>query len=293
VISVILNTAAGRKQNGDMQARVTELFAAAGIPVRIVSLGSAADAADVARGAAAAGDDAVVAAGGDGTISTVASALAGSDMPLGVLPLGTLNHFARDAGIPLDLDKAVTAIAARRTIRVDVGEVNQRTFLNNSSIGIYPDIVMQRESLRRQGYWKWAALAVASATILKNHRGVVVKITTDNSDQTSRTPFLLVGNNQYQTEGIHLGGRSRLNGGRLSAYLAPRVHPRELPRLFALALAGRATETHIFESFAARELRVETPEKRSLRVALDGEVVVMATPLHYRVWPLALRLIVP
>jgi YegS/Rv2252/BmrU family lipid kinase len=293
VISVILNTAAGGGKNEDMPARLTELFAAAGLSIRIVPLASAADAALIVRRAGEEGDDAVVAAGGDGTISTVAAALAGSEMPLGVLPFGTLNHFAKDAGIPLDTEKAVKTIAARRTIKVDVGEVNDRTFLNNSSIGIYPDIVMQREALRRQGYWKWTALAVASATILRNHRGLVVKITSDNGDETSRTPFLFVGNNQYQAEGLHLGGRSRLDSGRLYAYLAPRIHARELPRLLALALAGRATETRSFESFTARELRVETPEKRSLRVALDGEVVVMATPLHYRVRPLALRLIVP
>jgi diacylglycerol kinase family enzyme len=223
----------------------------------------------------------------------VASALAGSDIPLGVLPLGTLNHFAKDAGIPLDTEKAVQIIAARRTIKIDVGEVNDRTFLNNSSIGIYPDIVMERDALIRQGHHKWIATGIASSRILKNYRGLVVKVTADHAEHTSRTPFLMVGNNEYHAEGIRLGARERLNGGQLSAYLAPRLHARELPRLFGLALTGRATGTHSLESFAARELRAETPERRSLRVALDGEVVMMATPLHYRVRPLALRLIVP
>ena len=212
---------------------------------------------------------------------------------MGVLPLGTLNHFAKDLGLLLDLGEAVKTIAARRTIKVDTGEVNDRTFLNNSSIGIYPDIVMEREALRRQGHWKWTALAVASARIVRDYRGLVVKITADAAVEKARTPFLLVGNNEYQTDGIHLGARSRLNGGRLSAYLAPRLHARELPRLLALALVGRARQNHSLESFAARELLVETPERRSLRVALDGEVVRMTVPLHYRVRPLALRVIVP
>jgi len=214
----------------------------------------------------------------------------GSEIPLGVIPLGTLNHFAKDAGIPLDLEEAVKTIAARRTVKVDVGEVNDRTFLNNSSIGFYPDIVMEREALRRQGHRKWMAFVVASAKILRNYRGLLVKITADRSVEIARTPFLMVGNNEYQTDGIHLGARTRLNGGRLSAYLAPRVHARELPGLLALALAGRSRQNHL-ESFVARELRAETPESRSVRVAVDGEVVRMIAPLQFRVRPLSLRVI--
>ena len=290
--TIILNSAAGAKRHDDMPSHLTGLFGAAGMTVRVVSLGSNGAAAAACKRAAEEGDDAVVAAGGDGTISTVASALAGSEMPIGVLPLGTLNHFARDLGIPLGLEDAVKTIAMRRTVKVDVGEVNGRTFLNNCSIGVYPDIVVAREALRGQGYRKWTAFLAATAAILKNYRGLVVKITSDHAVEIARTPFLMVGNNQYQTDGIHLGSRSRLNGGRLSAYLAPRVHARELPRLLAVALTGRARDNHNFESFAPRALRVETPEKRSLRVALDGEVVLMTAPLDYRVRPLALRVIV-
>jgi diacylglycerol kinase family enzyme len=293
VITVILNPRARSGQSDNIRSQLADLFGAAGLLLRLVSFGSGAEAVDAARHAAEAGDDAVVAAGGDGTISTVASALAGADMPMGVLPLGTLNHFAKDLGLPFDLGEAVKTIAARRTVKVDVGDVNGRTFLNNSSIGIYPDIVMEREALRHQGYRKWTAFVAATARILRNYRGLVVKITAGGPAEIARTPFLLVGNNDYQTDGIHLGARSRLNGGLLSAYLAPRVHARELPRLLVFALAGRSRENHILESFAARELRVETPGRRSLRVALDGEVVRMTAPLHYRIRPMALRVIVP
>jgi diacylglycerol kinase family enzyme len=293
VITVILNPAAGVKRSGDMSSELTGLFGAAGIQARIISFGSGEDAVNAARSAVKDGADAVVAAGGDGTVSTVAAALVSSETPLGVLPLGTLNHFAKDLGMPLGLEEAVRIIAARRTVKVDVGEVNDRTFLNNSSIGIYPDVVIGREELRRQGYRKWTAFAIATATILRNYRGLVVRITVDHATEIARTPFLVVGNNEYQADGIHLGARSRLDGGHLSAYLAPRVHARELPKMLAWALSGRARKNHTFESFVARELRVETPRHRRLRVALDGEVVVMQTPLHYLVRPLALRVIVP
>jgi diacylglycerol kinase family enzyme len=171
--------------------------------------------------------------------------------------------------------------------------VNNRIFVNNSSIGIYPDVVIEREALRRQGYRKWTAFVAAIAAILQNYRGVVVRLTLDHQVETAQTPFLLVGNNEYQTDGIHLGARSRLNGGHLSAYLAPRVHARELPHLLAVAVAGRGRGDPRFQSFAARELSVETPERPTVRIALDGEVVMMTAPLHFRIRPLALRVIVP
>jgi diacylglycerol kinase family enzyme len=293
VITVILNPAAGAERTDNLTTKLAELFRDAGLSLRLASFKSHEEIVDAVRSAGEAGDDAVVAAGGDGTVGSVASAMVGSEMPMGVLPLGTLNHFAKDMGLPLDLGAAVTTIAARRTVRVDVGDVNGRTFLNNSSIGLYPDIVIARETLQRRGYRKWTAFVLATAAILRSYRGLVVKITSDGSMNVARTPFLLVGNNEYQTEGIHLGARARLNGGRLSAYLAPRVHARELPKLLALALVGRSRESHILESFAARELQAETPGRRSVRVAIDGEVVRMTTPLLFRTRPQALRVIVP
>ena len=164
-----------------------------------------------------------------------------------------------------------------------MGEVNGRIFLNNSSIGIYPDIVVEREALRRQGYRKWTAFAVATVKILRHYRGVVVRITAEESTHVVRTPFLFVGNNQYHVEGRQLGARDRLDGGRLFAYLAPRVHARDLPKLLASALIGREHDT--LESFGAVALQVDTPGRRRLRVATDGEVAVMSTPLQYRVRP--------
>ena len=110
---------------------------------------------------------------------------------------------------------------------------------------------------------------------------------------TSRTPFLFVGNNEYQVDGLRLGGRSRLDGGRLYAYLAPRLHARELPKLLALAIVCRARAQRTLEIVATAELRVDTPGRRRLRVAYDGEVTHMATPLRYRMQPRALTVIVP
>jgi diacylglycerol kinase family enzyme len=210
-----------------------------------------------------------------------------------VLPLGTLNHFAKDLGIPLELEQAVEAIAAGYQRSVDVGAVNDRVFLNNSSIGIYPDIVAAREDLRRQGRRKWTAFALATARIVRQYRGVRVRLETGTLTNTAVTPFLFVGNNEYQIEGIRLGSRLRLDAGRLYAYLAPRLRGSDLPKLLALALAGRVMDNHVLESMATRDLEVETPGRRAVRVALDGEVTLMTVPLRYRILPRALNVIVP
>jgi len=282
-------------------ARVTELFAAADVDAHVVLLPSGAHAPDAAREAHAAGACAIVAGGGDGTVNAVASVIAGTNTALGVLPLGTLNHFARDAGIPLDLEAAVATVVAGHIRQVDTGEVNGRTFVNNASIGIYPDIVIERERLRQLGHRKWIAFVLASARILRRYRRLVVRLAArrqgsgqagDASDR-ARTAFLFVGNNEYHVDGLSLGARDRLDGGRLFAYLAPRVHTRELPKLFALALAGRARKRQVLESIAAEQLDVATPGRRRLRVAIDGEVLVMRGPLHFRARPASLRVIVP
>ena len=293
MITVLLNAAAGLKRDEAMPARLSELFAKAGSPVRIVPLEFGTDAAQAVRSAVQTGAAVVVAAGGDGTVRSVAAGLVGSQTPLGVLPLGTLNHFAKDLGIPLDLERAVETIVARHQLSVDVGAVNDRVFVNNSSIGIYPDIVAAREDLRRQGRRKWTAFALATARILRHYRGVRVRLETGTLTKTAVTPFLFVGNNEYQVEGIRLGSRVRLDAGRLYAYLAPRLRGPDLPKLLALALAGRAMDNHALESFATRDLRVDTPARRAVRVALDGEVRLMAVPLRYRILPGALPVIVP
>src|SRR5215207_1701290 len=144
-IVVVLNARAGNA-SGDarIDTRIGELFGAAGSRAEIVVLQAGQSPADAAR-AAKEHADIVVAAGGDGTVSGVAAVVAGSDAALGVLPLGTLNHFAKDLGIPLDLAKAAAVVAARHIRRVDVGRVNDRVFINNASIGVYPGIVEKRE----------------------------------------------------------------------------------------------------------------------------------------------------
>jgi diacylglycerol kinase family enzyme len=289
LVTVLLNSTAGGAD--ERKADIAELFLAAGSEALIVELPRGQDPAEVAR-AASARTSIVVAAGGDGTVSRVAAGLVGTPAMLGVLPLGTLNHFAKDLGIPLDLEKAVATIAAPRVGSIDVGQVNDRVFINNSSIGIYPSIVEAREELRRLGHRKWPAFALATFRVLGRYRGVFVRIEFDGRQAVWRTPFLFVGNNEYEVDGIRLGSRARLDGGRLFAYLAPRVRTRALPMLLARALLGRR-QSGTFEIVSTPELWIDTPNARHVQVALDGEITTMTTPLHYRTCPGALKVLLP
>ena len=293
LVTVFFNPAAGGGSRGNFASTLRELVAEAGLEPSLVSIDSPDRTRRDVRAAVDAGAQVIVAAGGDGTVSSVAAELVGGDTPLGVLPFGTLNHFAKDVGVPTDPHDAVRVIAGRHVRRVDAGEVNGRVFLNNSSIGVYPDIVVEREALRTKGYRKWTAFAAAAARILSRYRGVVCRVTTPGGAQVLRTPFLFIGNNEYQVEGLQVGQRKRLDGGQLHAYMAPRLHGRDLPKLAALALAGRVRENPSFEGFPTESLEVETPGRSRIRVALDGEVTVLQTPLRYRIRPAALPVIVP
>jgi diacylglycerol kinase family enzyme len=290
LVTVLLNPAAGGA-DGLRADDIAERFLAVGSEALIVELRRGQDPAEVAR-AASARTSIVVAAGGDGTVSRVAAGLVGTPGVLGVLPLGTLNHFAKDLRIPLALDKAVATIAAPQVGHIDVGRVNERVFINNSTIGIYPSIVQAREELRRLGHHKWTAFALATFRVLRRYRGVLVRIEVDGRQSVWRTPFVLVGNNEYEVEGIRLGARARLDGGRLFTYLAPRVRTRELPMLLARALLGRG-QFGAFEVVSAPELWIDTPNAKHIRVAIDGEITTMTTPLHYRTCPGALSVLLP
>jgi diacylglycerol kinase family enzyme len=293
-VMVIINGAAGSVGGKDDQraGRICDAFRTVNVEaeVRIVK---GRQLIDVARDAAQSGVDAVVAGGGDGTISTVARVLAGGSIPLGVLPLGTLNHFAKDAGIPLNFNDAVRVISEGNVRTLDLGEVNSYTFINNSSIGLYPHIVQQREELRqRHGSGKWLAMMLAAISVFRRFPLLRVRIELDYCIIPLTTPFLFVGNNEYQMSLFALGARSKLDGGKLSLYVARCKGRLCLFRLAFLAIMNRLDQAKDFDLRSVTEIWLET-RRRKLRVSLDGEVVRLRPPLHYRVLPGALRVILP
>nr|WP_260117365.1 diacylglycerol kinase family protein [Pseudoduganella rivuli] len=296
-VAVIVNAGAGLGYCGELSQQLHEKFAAHGMLADITLAHSGTELIEAAKAALARGVHMVAAGGGDGTINAVASVLAeagaGQEVAFGVLPLGTLNHFAKDLHIPLDLDGAIANLAHGQPVRVDVGEVNGRIFLNNSSLGLYPDIVRDRErQQRRLGRGKWLAFSWAALAALKRYPFLSVRLEVDGVAHARRTPFVFIGNNAYQMQGLNIGERERLDGGQLSLYVAQRPTRWGLVRLAWHALMGRLAEQRDFDVAAARELTIETRKSR-LRVATDGEVTVMQPPLIYRIRPGALTVIVP
>lgn len=240
-----------------------------------------------------AGLDAVVAGGGDGTINTVASCLVGTRVALGVLPLGTFNHFAKDLRIPLDFDAALENIAKGQRHTIDVGEVNQHIFINNSSIGLYPHIVRRREGLRaRFGIDKFRAMVYAAATVFKRFPIFQVRVNIDGQETRRKTPFVFVGNNEYTMNFFNLGTRSRLDQGKLCLYTTNCTGRTCLLRLAVRLLFNSLEQAKDFDSRLVEELLLDTRRKH-LRVSLDGEVVRIRPPLRYRIRRAALEVLVP
>jgi diacylglycerol kinase family enzyme len=237
--------------------------------------------------------DVVVAGGGDGTIRCVAGVLAGTDIPMGILPLGTLNHFARDLGIPTDLDEAVAVLAAGHKRRVDVAEVNGRVFVNNSSIGLYAHMVVARDAeARRHGLSKWIAMLLALWHVLRHFPLRRLEIHTGGRTALCRTPLLFVGNNEYDLQLPDLGRRVALDASRLWVCFAKARSPLSLV-LLALRLGlGRGGADPQIETLQTEGFEVRSRSSRVL-VACDGEVEALAVPLRYRSRPGELSVIVP
>ena len=288
---VIMNRGAGGPD--DPRARIIEIFRSHGEEAHVVEPDETNDICAVARAAVASDDRIVVAAGGDGTISAVASAVAGTEKILGVLPVGTLNHFAKDLHIPLDLENAVRTIIEGEIAAVDVAEVNGRIFINNSNLGLYPQIVSRREAQQeRLARGKWTAFFWATLQALRRFPFLDLAIAFEGKEIVRRTAFLFVGNNEYQIAGFNLGSRACIDGGKLGLYLTHGTGRFGLFRLAFHALFGRVDQAEDFDVFSVTEARIET-RKRRLLVACDGEVERMEAPLHYRTRPAALRVLVP
>jgi diacylglycerol kinase family enzyme len=296
-VAVVFNARSGLGSSSrpveDRCGELIAMFDAAGVEATVCPVGGNSSLAQDIRDAMRSGVDAVVAAGGDGTVNAVASAVAGTDVALGVLPLGTLNHFARDVGIPQRVSEAIAVIAAGRTRAVDIAEVNGRCFVNNSSIGLYPHLVSKRDRQReRLGYGKWLAMLAAVLSLFRRYPVVSVLLETPQNRLTRTSPFLFVGNNRYVIDGLSIGMRQQLDRGELSLYFGNRTGRFGLLRMAIRALFGRLEQAEDFDSLTAPAVRIQT-RKKTLKVSLDGEVVRLAPPLLYHIRPGALRVLVP
>ena len=298
-VVVLLNTSAGTiERQGDTTLRqvLVSAFDKHGISAVMEFLPGAQlrSAAEQTRQRVVLGElDAIVVGGGDGSIRTVASALVGSDVPLGIIPLGTLNHFARDLRIPTLADRAVAVIASGEKRYLDVGEVNGKIFINNSSIGIYPYLVLERERRRRRKrFSKWAAIALALPRVIRNLPLFRLKIRIQDLAELCRSPCVLVGNNEYRLTVPAFGRRDTLDRGELCLYVAKVQSRASMLVLACRCMLGLLNQQRDLRIFKGDSAEISSRRKRLL-VAFDGEVETMQSPLRYRSRPGALRLFAP
>jgi diacylglycerol kinase family enzyme len=283
-VAVFINEKAGSAA-GRSQA-IEEACARAGLEARLVPV-TGPELRKAAESAAAAGET-LVAAGGDGTVSTVAGVAVKTGATFGVIPLGTLNHFAKDAGIPLEIDAAVAAIAEGRVAALDTGRLNDRTFVNNASVGFYAHLVRERQAEQRRGHGKWIAFTIGLVRSWRNYRQLTLRMTVDGRPLVRRTPFVFVGNGEYVDEGPALGGRTSLATGSLWIALAPECSRGEMLLLMLRAIAGLATPELKLEEFRACEVTIESGAPGA-GLAVDGELVPAAPPFACASRPGSLR----
>lgn len=238
--------------------------------------------------------DTIVAAGGDGTVTAIAHAILDTTKALAVLPTGTANLLARDLNIPLDLEKAITTLSEMQPRRIDVGEVNDRTFLHNVTIGLIPEIAVAREQIRGRSDLS-AKLGFAQFLLrrLTRAKRLAVEIVLDGSQsRAQRVQAVSVANNAYDEGFGHVFSRARLDAGCLNVYTFKHLALGDFVRLTLGMAVGqwRKHEALTIESACKVTLRLKRP---SIMTMLDGEVETMDLPLNFRIRPLALTVLAP
>lgn len=240
------------------------------------------------------GHTSIACAGGDGTVSQVAGAILGRGMPvrLGVIPMGTFNHLAKDLRIPPDLKESLDIIVSGKSAYIDVAKVNDVYFVNNSSLGLYPKIVRERDEIQKKGWGKSFALIGACISILRNHNPLLVEFQSENKKISRKTPFIFIGNNKYELSGFDIGGRKLLDEGVFLICVAKNVSRMKFLVFGLKAILGTLVLDKDFDVIGLKELTI-TSKAGSVDVSHDGEITRLRTPLHYEMLPRALSVIIP
>lgn len=285
--TLFLNRNSGPKADAD------ELIAAAReAGLEVVEIVPDLDCAHEIRERVGRGVKLFIACGGDGTVHHVVQALVQSDAVLAVIPFGTYNHFARDLNIPVDWKEALEVALHGDTRQVDAARVNERFFINNVSLGLYPDLVEKREEHGRD-YPRWKARLYAFYATIRKYRHVTLAIESDVLDEVIRTHVFMVSNNSYDLERVGAeASRETLEAGRLTVYWLPHTSRLRLTRMVARYMTGRVRQIPGFRSFRTTHMRIRS-QRPLLRVGVDGELFTLPTPLVLTIVPHGLNVKVP
>lgn len=298
-LTIVLNPASGHEDAAASCAAIEQALRSAGRNYRLLlpEHGSVAERARQAVALARGDRGAVVAAGGDGTLNAVAQAVLGSGLPFGVLPQGTFNYFGRTHGIPTETADALQALLSAPLQPVQAGQVNERIFLVNASLGLYPQLLQDREAFKqRYGRRRVVAAGAALVTLLREHRQLQIAVERSGRMQAVRTPTLFIGNNRLQLEQIGMHGAEAVEQGLLAAILPRPVGTLAMLGLVLRGALGRLGEAEQVDSFGFATLRVQPDAPYGglrMKVACDGEIAWQRAPLVFRVAPEPLWLYKP
>jgi diacylglycerol kinase family enzyme len=280
-------------RNSGVKSEDEELIAAArGAGLEVIELSPELDCSQLIRERLTRGTRLFVAAGGDGTVHHVVQPLIDTDATLAVIPTGTYNHFARDLDIPLDWREALDVALHGHSRPIDAARINDRFFVNNVSLGLYPELVARREAHGRD-YPRWKARLYAFAGTMRKYKHVTLAVESEGHSEVIRTHVFMVSNNTYDLGRVGIEApRDTLTGGKLSVYWLPHTSRVRLTRYIARYLAGRVRTIPGFRSFHTQRLHVQST-RAELRIGIDGEVFSLTTPLSIAIVPHSLMVRVP
>jgi len=247
------------------------------------------DTTKILSSAANDGYDAVVVAGGDGTVRSVAGYLSGSHTPLGIIPVGTFNNFARDNGIPLNYIEAIRTIANKNIEEISTGEVSGKVFINNSTVGFYSKIIKNRNYVTSG---TWTSLIKAMFLSFKKFPLLEIKINAAGGQSIIRAPFIFIGNSKYKIDFLNIGAKYEKDGPFLNVYYPLDTGIFTICRFAFKVLINNLKEDRDYKIISAEELEVTSGEEKVV-VSLDGEIFHIMPPLKYKLNTKHLKIITP
>lgn len=237
--------------------------------------------------------DMVIVGGGDGTVSTVVDLVSDKKITIGVLPLGTLNHFAKDLNMPIDIEQCIEIFKSGVRKTIDIGEINNRNFVNNATIGFYPKMVRERnKQMRWYKLGKFSALFLSAVNIFHRFPLYHVTLSTDNHVIDMQTPLVFIGNNEYELMLFRFGSRENLQAEKLCVYLANSVNRLQFLKLLFLMGLGLLNQSRDFVKLLTTEVSLDSKQS-TIQVAVDGEIITLKNPLYCKIHPKKLTVCVP
>ncbi|MGS4983273.1 Diacylglycerol kinase family enzyme [Pseudosulfitobacter pseudonitzschiae] len=290
---VLVNLKSGRGSGQPDMQDLERAFREHGIDAHVIRLSPGDDIPARAAQLARDGAELVVAAGGDGTICGVASGLVGTQTVMGVIPLGTFNYFGRSLNIPETAPEAIEVIARNRPKELPVGLINDRVFLNNASLGIYPQILRTRETV----YARWGRSRVAAywsvlKTMVRLPRRLKLQVTIDGETREIKTSLLFAVSNAFQLEQMGLEGTECIEAGQLAVLIAPNRGRMGLLKNGIALMLGLAQRDQDFDLLCAQSLHI-TCKRKSLLIARDGERTRIRGPFDLELRQGALKVLTP